>query len=297
MNEIKKLLFIVNKFSGTGYPHGFERLILKACEKNTIHGVIKFTAGRGHAEELARNGVGKYDGIIAVGGDGTINETAKGLVSTSTPLGILPKGSGNGLAQHIRIPLPFSSAFDTLVNGKIIAMDTFRINGNLSVNVSGIGFDGHIANLFATHQTRGLWGYVRLIFNEYLYYKEFQWTLKTGSQIFHYKSFIIAIANSSQYGNNAFIAPYASITDGVLNISVINKLPLYQLPAFAYRIFNKKLKETQQFKMLMMDTMVIQIPAPVSYHIDGEPAGISDLFTIETKPGSLNVIVPKTSQP
>src|SRR5688572_10734727 len=175
MSEVKNVLFIVNKYAGTGYQPHVEGRILSACEKFDIECSIEFTAGRGHATELAKEGVAKkFHRVVAVGGDGTINEVSRGLLHTTTPMGIIPKGSGNGLGRHLGISMKIEQALEQALSGQVIAMDTFLINNHLSLNVSGIGFDGHIANLFSAGQKRGFWGYTRLVVREYLIYHEFE---------------------------------------------------------------------------------------------------------------------------
>lgn len=292
MSEFKKLLFIVNKFSGTGSNPQLENLIGTTCQKYNTNFTIEYTASRGHATELAKNGEGNYDAIIAVGGDGTVNETSRGLILTSTPLGIIPTGSGNGLARHLTIPIQIEHALEALFNGTVMIIDTFMINDYHSINVSGIGFDGHVANLFGQPQKRGLWGYIRLVINEYLNYKEFNWELHSDFNSTDRRSFIIAIANSSQYGNNASIAPLASITDGQLNLSIINKVPLFKLPSFIFRMFTKNLGNNDMFESFTFRMLTIKSAVPLAFHIDGEPGGLSDSFVIKTLPASLKVIVP-----
>jgi len=297
MSEFKKLLFIVNKYSGSGYNPEHENLIESACKKRNIAFTLQSTSGRGNATELAKNGVGKYDAVVAIGGDGTVNEVAQGIVSTPMPIGIIPNGSGNGLARHLKIPLGIHESLDALFSNRIINMDTFRINGQLSLAVSGIGFDGHIANLFNKYHTRGFVGYAGLVLREYFRFAEFDWDLHSVNNSGHHKSFIVAIANTSQYGNNAYIAPSASVTDGLLNISILDKIPIHKGVHFTYQLFNKKLKKNTLFKTFTSKDMRLQTHVPVPYHIDGEPSGISDSFTISILPGSLKMIVPSTSQP
>jgi diacylglycerol kinase (ATP) len=299
MSEVKNVLFIVNKFSGTGYQPAVEGQILAACEKFDIECSIEFTAGRGHAAALAKEGVQKkFDRIIAVGGDGTANEVAQGLLHTSTPMGIIPKGSGNGLGRHLGISMKIDQALDQILNGQIITMDTFRMNDQLSLNVSGIGFDGHIANLFGTGQKRGFWGYAKLVIREYFTYKEFEArfsSLSTPSghtTIAAQKSFMIAIANSSQYGNNAKVAPIASVMDQALHLAIVRKVPAQRGFHFGYQMFTGKLETGKDYECLSFQQGTINLPFPVAYHIDGEPCGHSASFKIELLPLSLNMIVP-----
>lgn len=292
MSEFKNLFFIINKHSGAGFESQLEETVVNACTKRKANCQIAYTSGRGHATELAKRAVGKYDVVIAVGGDGTVNETARGLIGTTTPQGIIPKGSGNGLARHLNIPIQPEHALEALFNGIPTPIDTFTVNGQLSVNVSGIGFDGHIANLFSGRKKRGFWGYLPLILREYLTYQEFSWELSDGNEVTYHKSFMIAIANSSQYGNDAFVAPDASVCDGFLDVAITNKIPLYRTPSFTYRLFNRRLRSNDLYKRFTAKDIIIKTTAPCAFHVDGEPGGHSDSFSFHIMPGSLNLILP-----
>lgn len=297
MSEVKNLLFIVNKFAGTGYQPQVEGRILTACEKFDIECSIEFTAGRGHATELAKEGVAKkFNRIIAVGGDGTVNEVARGLLHTATPMGIIPKGSGNGLARHLGINMKIDPALEQVLGGNVISMDTFRMNDHLSLNVSGIGFDGHIANLFGAGKKRGFWGYTKLVVQEYLRYSEFDSSLFIdGHSPLHFQSFMIAIANSSQYGNNARVAPLASVMDQSLQLAVVKKVPAQRGFPFAYQMFTGKLETGKDYECLAFQKGTIQVSKPIAFHIDGEPCGYTNEFKIEILPKSLQMIVPAAS--
>ncbi len=302
MSEVKNVLFIVNKYSGTGYQPEVEGRMLTACEKFDIECFIEFTAGRGHATELAKEGVIKnFDRIIAVGGDGTVNEVARGLLHTSTPMGIIPKGSGNGLARHLGISMKIDKALDQILSGNVISMDTFQMNDHLSLNVSGIGFDGHIANLFGAGQRRGFWGYTKLVIREYLSYHEFEaqlsrLTTPSGlTTVVSKKSFMIAIANSSQYGNNAKVAPIASVMDQSLQLAIIKKVPAQRGFHFGYQMFTGKLETGKDYECLSFQQGTVTVNSPVAFHIDGEPCGHSASFKIELLPSSLRMVVPVNS--
>lgn len=295
-SEVNKVLFIVNKFSGTGYRPEVEGRIIEACEKHNIECTIEFTQGRGHATLLANQAVsgGSFDRVVAVGGDGTVNEVANGLLHSTIPMGILPKGSGNGLARHLGIPLQIVPSLQTLFNSHVIDMDTFTLNGKLSLNVSGIGFDGHIANLFGEDKKRGLHGYAKLALNEFLRFSEFEADISTNGKEIIRKAFIIAIANSSQYGNNARIAPAASICDGALHACFLNKVPPYRFD-FIYSLFKGKIEQYSYCQILETQNMTIKLNTPVAYHIDGEPCGVNDQFQINIIPKSLKILVPPYS--
>lgn len=294
MSEVKHVLFIVNKYAGTGYQPQVEGRILMACSKFDVECTIEFTAGPGHATELAKEGVSKkFDIVVAVGGDGTLNEVARGLLNTKTPMGIIPKGSGNGLARHLGISMKIDRALEQLLTGQAVHMDTFRLNNKLSLNVSGIGFDGHIANLFAKNKKRGFWTYARLVTLHYLTYKEFVAELEMENHAFaKHKSFMIAIANASQYGNNARVAPNASVTNESLQTAIIKKVPAQTGFQFAYQMFTGKLKTGKYYTCLTVNNGLIKVAEPTAYHVDGEPCGHATEFTIEVLPHSLAMITP-----
>ncbi|MGC1243998.1 MAG: YegS/Rv2252/BmrU family lipid kinase [Chryseosolibacter sp.] len=291
-SEVKKVFFIVNKFSGTGYPPELEASIRSAGTEYNTECDLAFTEAPGHATRLALEAVAAgFEKVVAVGGDGTVNEVAQALLYSHAQMGIIPKGSGNGLARHLGIPVNPAQAVKCLFTSKVIPMDAFRMNGKLSVNVSGIGFDGHIANLFGADKKRGLQGYTKLALSEFMNFPEFDATLTLGEHELKKKAFVIAIANSSQYGNNAMIAPSASVCDEVLNISILKKFPAYRLD-FIYSFFSGTIDQSAYCETLRIRDGVIQLTEPMPYHIDGEYAGTADRFEIELVPASLNMLAP-----
>lgn len=290
MDEFKKVLFIINKFSGTGYTPELEDKIVQVSKRVNVEAVLEFTKGPGHATELAKNASG-VSAVVAVGGDGTLNEVAQGLVTRSIPMGIIARGSGNGLARHLGIPLTVDKALHTLYHGRNIAMDTFSLNDRLSLNVSGIGFDGHIANLFGGRTKRGLTGYAKLTLQEFMRFREFDATISYNGDTFERKAFVIALANSSQYGNNACIAPSASVSDGLLNLTILKKIPLYRFD-FVYAFFTKTLDRSPFCDLNTISEAEITTPVEVPFHVDGEPCGKASKFRIRVNPAALHVIVP-----
>lgn len=291
-NEVKKVFFIINRFSGTGYQPALDATILEAGKAVGAQSELAFTDGPGHATTLAEQAVAAgYDTVVAVGGDGTVNEVSKGLLHSPAKMGILPKGSGNGLARHLGIPVNLNRALKCLFTSQVITIDTFRINGKLSVNVSGIGFDGYIANLFGTDKKRGLQGYAKLVLHEFMHFPEFDAVITIGGNQMKKQAFVIAIANSSQYGNNARIAPAASVCDEILNMSVLKKIPPYRLD-FIYSFFSGNIDQSAYCETFRIRDAIIELHSPTAFHIDGEYAGTADRFTIELLPASLNMLAP-----
>jgi diacylglycerol kinase (ATP) len=296
MGEVKKVLFIINKFAGTGYQPELEGRILSRSEAHDVEVRIMFTDGPGHAISLARDaGDQGFQRVVAVGGDGTLNEVAQGLLQNQIPMGIIARGSGNGLARHLGIPLAIPAAIENIFTGAPLAMDTFTLNKKLSLNVSGIGFDGHIANLFGGKTKRGLTGYASLILQEYLRFREFEFEIAVGTLRETRKAFVVAVANSSQYGNNACIAPAASVTDGLLHINMLKKVPAYRFD-FVYAFFNRSIHKSTFSEVVEAPALKIKTSTPVSFHVDGEPCGQHDSFDIAVNPAALQVIVPDSTR-
>ena len=159
INEVRKVFFIVNKFSGSGFKAEMEMAFRQTCEAQEWEFALEYTQKPGHATQLASEARDAgYRKIVAVGGDGTVNEVAQALLHSPAAMGIIPKGSGNGLARHLGIPMDATQALNCLFTGRIVPIDTFRLNGRLSLNVSGIGFDGYVAELFGLEKQRGLQG-------------------------------------------------------------------------------------------------------------------------------------------
>src|SRR5258706_2985045 len=289
----KSALFIVNKFSGGGYRPDVEGRIIEKCRGANIECRIEFTQSPGHATELAQWAVTqKMDFVFAVGGDGTVNEVAQGLVGSKVAMGILPKGSGNGLARHLQIPMDFKRSLDIISHHQVEIIDTMLINGKLSVNVSGIGFDGHVTSMFANKVKRGLVGYTKLVLNEFRKFKSFEANVKMNEKTFQTRSFIIAIANSSQFGNNAKVAPQASVCDQLIDVSFIQKIPVTQAAGFASKMFTGKLDRSRYVDIYRSQKLTIHLNEPIAFHIDGEALGAADTFEAMIKPASLKVLIP-----
>jgi diacylglycerol kinase (ATP) len=293
MPENKKVFFIINKYSGPGYQPEVEGKLISRCGELNMECSIEFTQGRGHATELAKQAV--RDGfkmVFAMGGDGTVNEVAKGLIHSPAIMGILPKGSGNGLARHLGIPLKFPAMLDVLSAEQHIEMDTILINEHLSVNVSGIGFDGHVAGLFGKNGKRGLISYGKLVIQEFLRFKEFNIALVVDGQSINRDAFIVALANSAQFGNNAKVSPFASVRDQYIDVCFIKKVPFIKAPGFALKMFNGTLNNSSFVEIIQAQKISIQFPNPMPFHVDGESMEATRNFAIKIQPRSLNMLVP-----
>ncbi len=297
MNENKKVLFIINKYAGTGYQTSVEGRILSRCEELHIESSIEFTQGPNHATDLAQQAASskKFNVVFAVGGDGTVNEVAQGLVHTPQAMGILPKGSGNGLARHLGIPMDFKKALELIGSSTSISMDSFLINNKLSVNVSGIGFDGHVAGLFGKGGKRGLIGYTKLVLKEFFSFKEFTAEVIIDHKTHKKNAFVLAFANSSQFGNNARVSPQASVCDGLLDICFIRKVPLMHAAGFAQKMFTGQIEKSSFVDIVKGKQLTLSFAQAMPYHVDGEAMTPAQNFSIIIQPASISMVVPKGS--
>jgi diacylglycerol kinase family enzyme len=219
-----------------------------------------------------------------------VNEIASVLVGSDKYLGIIPMGSGNGLATFLGIPFQVKEALELINQFNFTRIDSATLNGHPIFNVSGIGFDAQISTRFARDKTRGLWGYIRNTFAEVLKYRPQWYILKLDGKTIQRKAFMISLANSSQYGNNAHISPNASLTDGLLDICVVKPFPLYMFPVLAYRMFSKTADRSAYLEIFKIKEALIQRDVPGPVHLDGEPIELEAELHIVVNPASLNVI-------
>lgn len=287
----KKILFIINPISGGKSKQHLPAIIEQALDHQQFDFHFCFTKYVGHARELAAQAIdGDTDVVVAVGGDGTINEIASVLAGTSKVMGILPMGSGNGLGTSLNLPFDPAKAVAVINRFKTLTMDSATLNGHPFFNVSGIGFDAQISARFARDKTRGLWGYVRNTFAEIMSYKPEWYTLTIDGKVLKRRAFMISLANSSQYGNNAHIAPEASLTDGLLDFCVIKPFPLYIFPVLAYRLFSKTAHRSHYIEIFKAREIRVERDTPGAVHLDGEPQELGTCLDILLKPATLHVI-------
>lgn len=293
-----RIFFIINRIAGGAGDRDLSQAIQFACGRAGLLPEINHTRYGGHAAELARQAVAQgFARVVAVGGDGTINEVADCLVHTGTVLGIVPTGSGNGLARHLRIAREPARALSLLQTGRTIRMDVLRINGRFSCNVSGIGFDGLVAGRFGQDGVRGLRNYVKIILGEFSHSREFRVTAKFEGRTLQEQVFMVAIANSSQFGNGAVIAPQASVCDGKADVCLVRKPAWQQVPGFIASLFTRQLGRSKLVRVLRTDSCSLEFEGPMSCHFDGEPGTLLEQVVIEIEPACLEVIVPSTGGP
>lgn len=287
-------LFIVNPVSGPPGQRFTRDSVGQLLLDMGLTGHVEETVYAGHAKELAQKAVAAgCKTVIAVGGDGTANEVAAVLQHTQTRLGILPRGSGNGLARHLGIPMEVRAALGILKAGFSGKIDSGTINGRPFFCTAGIGFDGFISGVFASSTKRGLLTYAQLTVTNFLSYRPAEASILIDGEGFRSEVFVLAFANASQYGNNAYIAPMADIADGLLDICLIKKLTLASALEVGYSLMNKTLATSAHAQYRKGSIIEVAFTGPCAYHTDGEYAGSDTRFLVEISPLSLSVIQPE----
>lgn len=289
-----KTRFIFNPRSGHNAKN--PRLLDRARDfirEHALDADVVLTERPRHATELARQAVADGCGlVVAIGGDGTLNETAAGLVGTEAVFGLIPCGSGNGLGRHLGIPGPGKGAFRTLVSGRVRAIDTGLVNGIPFFNAMGLGFDAEIADRFNHLTRRGFTSYARTTVGMLFRYRAETCHIQNGTTSLDTTAFLLTIANSDQYGNDCFIAPGASVDDGELDLTVIKRAHLLNAAPLAVRLFRKTIDGSSSVARLRGSRFTITRRAPGLIHTDGETHRTGATLEITVLPRSLRIMVP-----
>lgn len=288
----KRVVFIINLISGTSDKAAIPDLIDKHLDKDKFEYEIAITQYAGHASEIASKA--KDDGVnivVAVGGDGTVNEVARAIVHSDTALGIIPCGSGNGLARHLLLPINVKKAIDIINACEIEDLDYGIINGYPFFCTCGMGFDAFISMKFAEAGKRGPITYIENVLREGLKYKPETYTIEDENGTTQHKAFLISCANASQYGNNAYIAPQASMSDGLMDIIIMEPFDIFEAPQISIEMFNKTLDKNSKIKTFRTKALHIHRDKPGVIHYDGDPVITGKDIDVELRPKGIKIIV------
>ena len=276
-----KVFLVINKFAGhrKNYITKITRIV-SILRKNGSEVEFSVTQNPGHATQLAAKAAKSgFDLVVAVGGDGTVNEVSRRLIGTTTPVGIIPMGSGNGLARDLGIPVNIKESTRLLVNRNIKQIDVCRFNNQHFLCTSGIGFDAQVAFKMTRAKSRGFMRYVQLILKESFAYTPFKIKMKVDEFWIEKKVFLVTFANARQFGNNAYIAPKANISDGLIDVVVVNPFPKIWLPVFAISLFLSNIHMLPFVEYYKAKKIDIEYSESNVYHFDGE----SGTFSIPAK--------------
>lgn len=270
-------------------------MIEQICEKGGCTLDVSFTEYAGHASLLTKEAIaGGANCIIAVGGDGTVNEIARAMIHSDAVLGIVPKGSGNGLARELHIPMDVRRALELIIKGHVSIIDCCKANDRVFFCTCGVGFDAAVSQKFAGEKHRGSLTYIKNTIEEYLSYKPEVYELSVNDRTIKEKAFLVACANASQYGNNAFIAPHANIQDGQMDLTILSPFTPLDVAPLAIQLFTKQIDRNSKIKTMKARRVTIIRQHAGVMHLDGEPVMADSRIDISVIPQSLRVITPET---
>jgi len=286
----KKVAFIINPKAGIKKKIDVSGFIKNNFPTTILYDIIIWKNKDDFESIKHQLLTGNYTIVVAVGGDGTVNQVAKTINQTAIALAILPFGSGNGLARSIGVPLDIKQALQLIATGEIKKIDSGIINNVPFFCTSGIGFDARIGTLFAESTKRGLTSYVKIVLKELISYKAQTYTITVDGQTHQLKAFLIAFANAGQYGNNFYIAPQAIMNDGILHVTVLK--PFHPLAVFGlfFKILRKKIHYSKNIETYSGKKIIVVQNNPAAFHFDGEPGITGKEVHVSIIPNSLNVV-------
>ena len=291
MSKKEHITFIVNPISGSHHKDDIPQMIAEGIDPNRFEVDIRFTDYSGHAAQIAHESVeNKVNIVVAVGGDGTVNEVARSLTHSDTALGIIPSGSGNGLARHLCIPMNIRKAISIINRCQIETFDYGVVNDIPFFCTCGMGFDAFISLKFAEAGKRGPITYVENVLMEGLKYKPETYEVEDQTGTHRYKAFLIACANASQYGNNAYIAPKASMKDGMMDVIIMEPFTAMEAPQISFDLFNKTLGNNSKIKAFQAKSIRIHRSAPGAIHYDGDPILTNQDVEVHIEPLGIKIV-------
>lgn len=290
---MKNIAFIVNPIAGVKAKNRVAKLIRELLDTRQFAPTVVATEYAGHATQLAQHfAMEDYYAVVAVGGDGTVNEVASGLMGTNTALGIIPNGSGNGFARHLDISTRMNRAIEMLNSSEVINVDYGLVNDIPFFSTFGVGFDAVVAHDFAD-SSRGLKGYVQSIFKDLFQYKPETYHLEGEGIDLTTTAFLINFANAGQWGYDAYIAPKASVQDGWLDVAVVTEFPMTAAAGLALSLFTKDIDENLYMNTIRAKELTLTRTSAGAAHIDGTPTTMPDKLHIQIVEDGLKVLVKK----
>lgn len=294
MDTRRKLLAVINPISGTANKQYIPETITEVIDESKWDVMIRFTQRPGHATDLAKQAIKQgYYGVLAIGGDGTINEVAAALRDSDTALGIIPNGSGNGLARHLNIPIDVKRALEEINNDRIEQFDYCMANQHPFFCTCGVGFDAHVSAKFAESKKRGPMSYLKNTLVEYLRYRSEEYSIETADQVLTERAFVIACGNASQYGNNAFITPNASMQDGLIDVTLIQPFTPLDTAVLGILLFTKHIDQDTNIQSFRTPSLTIHRPKAGVMHIDGEPMMMEADIEVKCIHNGIKIFLPK----
>jgi diacylglycerol kinase (ATP) len=287
-----RICFIHNPISGARRLKGLEEMIRQNLNLKRFDYTLQPSSSAKDAMKLAEAAVKEnFDIIVAVGGDGTVNEIIRGIGKAPVILGIIPNGSGNGLARNLEIPLEAEKAIKLINNLNLRIIDLASINDLTFASISGLGFDARVANKYRKLKKRGLYGYTRVVLMEFFRYHESEYTLSFNDQKITRRALLVSIANSNQFGYNMIIAPTAKPDDGLLDIVILKKFPLGEIPRMIGLLFTGKIDQSSYIESFKTTEVFITRKRGKRVNIDGEAIKMGKEIFIRIQPAAIKVIV------
>ncbi len=295
MKAKTNILFIINPISGVGKKNLIPKAIDANLSMDKFDYKIEYTEYPAHGHQIAKENHHLYHAIIAIGGDGTVSEIGASLIDTNCALGIIPCGSGNGIARHLGIPRKIKKAIAKINDFNVTNIDTGTCNAIPFIGLCGFGFDAHIAEAFEKHPKRGFSTYIKLVTKAYNKYKPHQYQISINNQVIEHNPLLVCIANSSQYGNGFTISPVSTMQDGKFELIFIDRFPLTAVPKLIKQFFSKQIHHSKYFQSIEFNQVLklkILEKQAASFHIDGDHKRSEQTsFEILIKPQSLKVLV------
>lgn len=293
-----KVRLIINPISGTRSKTGLDRMVIDALGPLGREIEVAYTKGHGDATRLALSAVEKgCETVLAAGGDGTINETAAALCGTGVVLGIIPCGSGNGLARHLGIPVDIKESLKIIIENHAMDIDYATVNDKKFFCTCGVGFDAAVSEAFARKKTRGKLTYIQSTFQTYANYEPEHYTIIANGKTLTEKAFLVAVCNASQYGNNAYIAPSASINDGLLDVTIIHAGNALSTALVGVDMLTGMIERNMLIQTFRTDNIIIEREHRGPSHVDGEPMEMDRSLRVCCHHNGLRVFTPSIVHP